>query len=262
MYFFNQTLYWMIVRVELRDKGSYRSETWITRPSGTSKNAIQLNNQQHSTHIYTWSSPPPRIIIHNVCICTYRSRGLLHWGRPSGNLYPSDLTRSGQRWTHAKPRPLEQPSPRIGQFPSFRFRAGSIGGIYAIAAKCEPGTRRSSQLLPTAGSGLYSKARWRRNTKSSTHHGHTQTILITDSYVQLSDKVADLAGSPASMPLDGLRLLERKTATVCTLLKASVYSIVLQQQIWNENEEQQQQQDEDQFQDRQYQRGFDGDVTF
>lgn len=86
--------------------------------------------------------------------------------------------------------------------------------------------------------------------------------MITDSYVQLSDKVADLAGSPASMPLDGLRLLERKTATVCTLLKASVYSIVLQQQIWNENEEQQQQQDEDQFQDRQYQRGFDGDVTF
>lgn len=61
------------------------------------------------------------------------------------------------------------------------------------------------------------------------------------------------------MPLDGLRLLERKTATVCTLLKASVYSIVLQQQIWNENEEQQQQQDEDQFRD---QRGFDGDVTF
>ena len=33
--------------------------------------------------------------------------------------------------------------------------------------------------------------------------------------------------------LDALRLLERKTATVCTLLKASVYSIVLQQQIYN-----------------------------
>lgn len=31
-------------------------------------------------------------------------------------------------------------------------------------------------------------------------------------------------------------MLERKTATVCTLLKASVYSIVLQQQIWNESE--------------------------
>ena len=39
------------------------------------------------------------------------------------------------------------------------------------------------------------------------------------------------------MTLDGLRLLERKTATVCTLLKASVYSIVLQQQIFNESEE-------------------------
>ncbi|CAG8331795.1 unnamed protein product [Penicillium salamii] len=77
---------------------------------------------------------------------------------------------------------------------------------------------------------------------------------------QLSDKVADLAGSPASMPLDGLRLLERKTATVCTLLKASVYSIVLQQQIWNENEEQQQ--SEANFQDQQYQHGYEEDVTF
>lgn len=66
------------------------------------------------------------------------------------------------------------------------------------------------------------------------------------------------------MPLDGLRLLERKTATVCTLLKASVYSIVLQQQIWNENEEQQQQQqNEDHYQDHQYQHGYDeGDVTY
>ncbi|KAJ5086529.1 DASH complex subunit Dad3 [Penicillium alfredii] len=93
---------------------------------------------------------------------------------------------------------------------------------------------------------------------------------------QLSDKLADLAGSPASLTLDGLRLLERKTATVCTLLKASVYSIVLQQQIWNENEEQQQQQQqqqehdeqERQFQDQEYHTHTggaydgDGDVTF
>ncbi|OJJ37201.1 hypothetical protein ASPWEDRAFT_93579, partial [Aspergillus wentii DTO 134E9] len=48
---------------------------------------------------------------------------------------------------------------------------------------------------------------------------------------KLSDKLSDLAGDPSSLTLDGLRLLERKTATVCTLLKASVYSIVLQQQI-------------------------------
>ncbi|KAJ5370899.1 uncharacterized protein N7496_006991 [Penicillium cataractarum] len=75
---------------------------------------------------------------------------------------------------------------------------------------------------------------------------------------QLSEKIGDLAGSPASMTLDGMRLLERKTATVCTLLKASVYSIVLQQQIWNESEEQQQQQQneqEQQFQDQEYQHG-------
>ncbi|PWY95815.1 hypothetical protein BO94DRAFT_620187 [Aspergillus sclerotioniger CBS 115572] len=62
---------------------------------------------------------------------------------------------------------------------------------------------------------------------------------------KLSDKLADLAGSPTSMTLDGLRHLERKTATVCTLLKASVYSIVLQQQIFNEEEQQQQQQEEE-----------------
>ncbi|KAL2821658.1 DASH complex subunit Dad3-domain-containing protein [Aspergillus granulosus] len=63
---------------------------------------------------------------------------------------------------------------------------------------------------------------------------------------KLSTKLADLAESPSSMTLDGLRQLERKTATVCTLLKASVYSIVLQQQMINEGEEaaQQQQQEE------------------
>ncbi|PLB47251.1 hypothetical protein P170DRAFT_237245 [Aspergillus steynii IBT 23096] len=59
---------------------------------------------------------------------------------------------------------------------------------------------------------------------------------------KLSDKLSDLSGDPSSLTLDGLRHLERKTATVCTLLKASVYSIVLQQQIFNESEEQQQQQ--------------------
>ncbi|KAL5362396.1 DASH complex subunit Dad3-domain-containing protein [Aspergillus floccosus] len=64
----------------------------------------------------------------------------------------------------------------------------------------------------------------------------------------LSQKLADLSGDPSSLTLDGLRVLERKTATVCTLLKASVYSIVLQQQIFNESEEQQQHQQQDQEQ--------------
>lgn len=71
------------------------------------------------------------------------------------------------------------------------------------------------------------------------------------------------------MTLDGLRLLERKTATVCTLLKASVYSIVLQQQIWNEDQEQQQQQQqtgEGHYADQTYTGGGgyegEGDMTF
>ncbi|KAK0740913.1 DASH complex subunit Dad3, partial [Schizothecium vesticola] len=40
-----------------------------------------------------------------------------------------------------------------------------------------------------------------------------------------------LASQPTSEILDGLRELERKTSLVFTLLKASVYSIVLQQEI-------------------------------
>lgn len=44
-----------------------------------------------------------------------------------------------------------------------------------------------------------------------------------------------MATRPAAEMLDSLRMLERKTATVCTLLKASVYSIVLQQQIYNDD---------------------------
>ncbi|EEQ88913.1 hypothetical protein RJZ56_004970 [Blastomyces dermatitidis] len=63
---------------------------------------------------------------------------------------------------------------------------------------------------------------------------------VLDEYVRLlgnmnklSDSLAHLSTRPAAETLDALRLLERKTATVCTLLKASVYSIVLQQQIYN-----------------------------
>jgi len=40
-----------------------------------------------------------------------------------------------------------------------------------------------------------------------------------------------LASAPTTEILDGLRELERKTSLVFTLLKASVYSIVLQQEI-------------------------------
>jgi DASH complex subunit DAD3 len=42
-----------------------------------------------------------------------------------------------------------------------------------------------------------------------------------------------MAGAPTSEILDSLRQLERKTSLVFTLLKASVYSIVLQQEIYS-----------------------------
>jgi DASH complex subunit DAD3 len=42
-----------------------------------------------------------------------------------------------------------------------------------------------------------------------------------------------MANKPTAEILDGLRQLERKTSLVFTLLKASVYSIVLQQEIYS-----------------------------
>ncbi|WDK09858.1 DASH complex subunit Dad3 [Colletotrichum graminicola] len=57
---------------------------------------------------------------------------------------------------------------------------------------------------------------------------------------QLASTLEDLSGSPSTEILDGLRELERKTSLVFTLLKASVYSIVLQQEIdWGDRAESQ-----------------------
>ncbi|KAH6860696.1 DASH complex subunit Dad3-domain-containing protein [Alternaria rosae] len=47
----------------------------------------------------------------------------------------------------------------------------------------------------------------------------------------LSSLLLTLSNNPSAAILDGLRGLERKTSLVFTLLKASVYSIVLNQQI-------------------------------
>ncbi len=54
---------------------------------------------------------------------------------------------------------------------------------------------------------------------------------------QLASTLDTLAAAPTTGILDGLRELERKTSLVFTLLKASVYSIVLQQQIeWGDQD--------------------------
>ncbi|KAL2155281.1 hypothetical protein VTH82DRAFT_22 [Thermothelomyces myriococcoides] len=61
---------------------------------------------------------------------------------------------------------------------------------------------------------------------------------VLDEYERLAENMRnlaaildDLAGAPATEILDSLRALERQTSLVFTLLKASVYSIVLQQEI-------------------------------
>lgn len=50
---------------------------------------------------------------------------------------------------------------------------------------------------------------------------------------QLSDILAELAANPSPEILDSLRGLERKTSLVFTLIKGSVYSIVLNLQDQN-----------------------------
>jgi len=54
---------------------------------------------------------------------------------------------------------------------------------------------------------------------------------LLDNLNELSPLLSDLSTTPTAAVLDGLRMLERKTSLVSTLLKASVYSIVLQQQM-------------------------------
>lgn len=55
--------------------------------------------------------------------------------------------------------------------------------------------------------------------------------LILEGKYKLATLLDRLASNPTTDILDGLRDLERKTSMAFTLLKASVYSIVLQQEI-------------------------------
>ncbi|EGU83891.1 hypothetical protein FOPG_00134 [Fusarium oxysporum f. sp. conglutinans race 2 54008] len=54
---------------------------------------------------------------------------------------------------------------------------------------------------------------------------------LADNMNKLATVLEHLASNPSTEILDGLRELERKTSLAFTLLKASVYSIVLQQEI-------------------------------
>jgi DASH complex subunit DAD3 len=58
-------------------------------------------------------------------------------------------------------------------------------------------------------------------------------LLMNDFWKQLASLLDAMANKPTAEILDGLRQLERKTSLVFTLLKASVYSIVLQQEIYS-----------------------------
>ncbi|CAF9903543.1 MAG: hypothetical protein GOMPHAMPRED_000360 [Gomphillus americanus] len=58
-------------------------------------------------------------------------------------------------------------------------------------------------------------------------------VKLKENLDKLAPLLADLGSDATAEILDGLRLLERKTSLVSTLLKASVYSIVLQQEMFD-----------------------------
>ncbi|PSS22415.1 hypothetical protein M430DRAFT_99536 [Amorphotheca resinae ATCC 22711] len=60
---------------------------------------------------------------------------------------------------------------------------------------------------------------------------------LAENMKKLASLLDNMAGKPTAEILDGLRQLERKTSLVFTLLKASVYSIVLQQEIYSRDQE-------------------------
>jgi DASH complex subunit DAD3 len=68
-------------------------------------------------------------------------------------------------------------------------------------------------------------------------HTHASLVAPLTLYEQMSTLLLDLSNKPSAAILDGLRGLERKTSLVFTLLKASVYSIVLNQQIGEDGDE-------------------------
>ncbi|KIN01255.1 hypothetical protein OIDMADRAFT_54388 [Oidiodendron maius Zn] len=60
---------------------------------------------------------------------------------------------------------------------------------------------------------------------------------LAENMKKLASILDTMASKPTSEILDGLRQLERKTSLVFTLLKASVYSIVLQQEMYSRDQE-------------------------
>jgi DASH complex subunit DAD3 len=68
-------------------------------------------------------------------------------------------------------------------------------------------------------------------------HSLSSLRALANARCQMSALLLDLSNNPSAAILDGLRGLERKTSLVFTLLKASVYSIVLNQQIGEDGDE-------------------------
>ncbi|KAB5586097.1 DASH complex subunit Dad3-domain-containing protein [Coniochaeta sp. 2T2.1] len=113
---------------------------------------------------------------------------------------------------------------------------------YLVCSRPSPtntGWISSKRYLPTPGptlEGFYSLEQNHALLAAPELSPLEQEVLdeyerLAENMKKLATQLDDLASAPATDILDGLRELERKTSLVFTLLKASVYSIVLQQEI-------------------------------
>ena len=115
-----------------------------------------------------------------------------------------------------------------------------------LAPKRERSTTMSTTPQPTPTPSSYNNAPASpTSADASALENLSQTEQqVLDEYARLLGNLnnlnallAELSENPSAEILDSLRGLERKTSLVFTLLKASVYSIVLQQQSGVEDEE-------------------------
>ncbi|OAL34794.1 hypothetical protein AYO20_05989 [Fonsecaea nubica] len=161
--------------------------------------------------------------------------------------FPFDERGKNMRGANAGVEEGRKPASRLiyGRPRVFKWglACGPLGNISTVNSDQNDRTKIPASDPSTVGmddSTIYNDSR--HNLLSFTEHSSSEGVSpleqdVLDEYErlsrnmkELSSTLADLSGGPITLEIaEGLRLLERKVASVYTLMKASVYSIVLQQ---------------------------------
>lgn len=172
------------------------------------------------------SELPRRVAIHGETILSILSATTTTTTRRYRNTTTSERDfKKREKKRNGRPASIERAALRgRGIVP---HRARSYRRIRATSRQHEKGTF----LMPTVGH--LCRARDHR------FDSFTWSLPLKTKIKQLASILDTVAAQPTTEILDGLRDLERKTALVFTLLKTSVYSIVLQQELdWGDQAQQ------------------------